>query len=43
MRVRLLLQEPFGNKYAISSAWVNKVTSGAKITNETQQEFLMTF
>ena len=39
MRARELLHERFGDKYAISTSWVNRITSRAKVTNESLQEF----
>lgn len=39
-RARDLLSQRFGDKYAISSAWVNKVTSDSqKVTVESLQQF----
>lgn len=39
VRARHLLQERFGDTYAISASWVNRVTSGARITNDSLQDF----
>ena len=38
-RARDLLHERFGDRYAISTSWINRVTSGARTTNSTLQEF----
>ncbi len=38
-RARYLLHQRFGDTYAISNSWVNRVTSGDKITSESLQDF----
>lgn len=38
-RAKNLLHERFGDKFAISASWMNRVTSGFKITNDTLQDF----
>ena len=37
-RAKDLLRKRFGDKYAISAAWLNRITSGPKIHNETLQD-----
>ena len=34
-----MLHQRFGDKYAISTSWVNRVTSGHKITSDSLQDF----
>ena len=38
-RALQLLHERFGDKYAISAAWVERVTSGQRVTNDSLQEY----
>ena len=38
-RAKELLHERFGDAYAISTAWLNKITGGPKVNNESLQEF----